>query len=73
MNNKSNTFESSMTALEEIIKKLDSDTTSLDEMIKLYEDGIKLTNLCKAKLDDAENRVTKLINQDDEFKEEPGI
>ena len=73
MSNKSNTFESSMAALEEIIKKLDSDTTSLDEMIKLYEDGINLTNLCKAKLDEAENRITTLIKEDDELKEVPGI
>ena len=73
MSNKSNTFESSIAALEKIIKKLDSDTTSLDEMIKLYEDGIKLTNLCKAKLDEAENRITTLIKEDDEFKEVPGI
>ncbi len=73
MSNKSNTFESSMAALEEIIKKLDSDTTSLDEMIKLYEDGVKLTNLCKAKLDEAENRITTLINEDDDLKEVPGI
>ena len=52
---------------------LKSGETSLDEMIKLYEDGVKLTNLCKSKLDEAENRITTLINEDGKLKEEPGI
>ena len=35
------TFEESMNSLEDVIKKLESETTSLEEMIKLYEKGIE--------------------------------
>ena len=73
MSNKEISFEASMLSLEKVIEKLESGSTSLDEMVKLYEDGIKLTQACKSKLAAAEERVTTLVNEKNELKEVPGI
>ena len=73
MTNKEVSFESSMLSLEKVIKKLESGSTSLDEMVELYEQGIKLTHACKSKLAVAEERITTLVNEKNELKEMPGI
>ena len=73
MSNKEISFEASMLSLEEVIEKLKSESTSLDEMVQLYEEGIKLTHACKSKLAAAEERITTLVNDNDELKEVPGI
>ena len=73
MSNKGISFEASMLSLEKVIEKLESGSTSLDEMVKLYEEGIKLTHTCKSKLEAAEERITTLVNDKNELKEVPGI
>ena len=73
MKKKETSFEESILSLEKVIKKLESTSTSLDEMIQLYEDGINLTNVCKSKLDVAEQRITKLVNDKGQLKEVSGI
>ena len=73
MSNKKISFEASMLSLEKVIEKLESGPTSLDEMVKLYEEGIKLTHACKSNLAAAEERITTLVNDNDELKEVPGI
>jgi exodeoxyribonuclease VII small subunit len=42
-------------------------------MVQLYEEGIKLTHLCKSKLAAAEERITTLVNDNNNLKEVPGI
>jgi len=73
MSTKEISFEESMATLEVVIEKLESGATSLDEMVQLYEEGIKLTHACKSKLAKAEERVTTLVNENNEMKEVPGI
>ena len=73
MPNKEVSFEASMLSLEKVIEKLESGSTSLDEMVQLYEEGIKLTYICKAKLASAEDRITTLLGEKDELKEVSGI
>ena len=73
MKNKEISFESSMLSLQKVIEKLESSSTSLDEMVQLYEDGIKLTHACKSKLNAAEKRITTLGNEKGELKEVPGL
>ena len=73
MSSKEISFEASMLSLEKVIEKLESGSTSLDEMVELYEDGIKLTHACKSKLVAAEERITTLVNENNELKEVPGI
>ena len=73
MSKKDISFEASMISLEKVIEKLESGSTSLDEMVRLYEEGIALTNACKSKLDAAEKRVTTLMNEKNTLKEVDGI
>lgn len=54
-------FEQSMTRLEEIVRTLESGSATLDESLKLYEEGIALVRACSAKLDEAESKI-KLLN-----------
>lgn len=53
-------FEDSLKKLEIISEKLESEEVGLDESIKLYEEGIKLSKLCFEKLNNAELKVTEL-------------
>ena len=50
-------FEEAMQALTEIVKKLESGETTLDDSITLYEQGIKLSKRCTELLDKAEQKV----------------
>ena len=51
------TFEESMTELEGIVSQLEIGEITLDDSLKLFEQGIKLTKNCRKKLDDAEKKV----------------
>lgn len=53
-------FESMMTELEEIVNKLDNDKVSLEESIKLYEEGIKLSKACQTQLTEAEKKINQV-------------
>lgn len=55
------TFEESMARLEEIVRTLEGGNATLDESLKLYEEGIALVRVCSSKLDDAEKKI-KLLN-----------
>lgn len=63
-------FEELIEKLEEITNKLEKEQLSLDESVKLFEEGIELSKKCDSKLEDAEKRITVLINKDNEIKEE---
>lgn len=54
------TYEQAMTRLDEIIKKLESNSVSLDESITLYEEGVKLAGYCDQKIRSIEDKVTKI-------------
>ncbi|MDX6549054.1 MAG: exodeoxyribonuclease small subunit [Gaiellales bacterium] len=55
------TFEQARNELEEIVRRLEDGQTSLDEALKLWERGEQLHELCRAKLDQAEQRVSELL------------
>ena len=55
------TFESATARLNEIVKSLESGTYSLDEALKLYEEGVALVRFCNNALDNAESRIKILI------------
>tara|TARA_B110000196_G_scaffold140921_1_gene122044 strand:+ start:3087 stop:3314 length:228 start_codon:yes stop_codon:yes gene_type:complete len=67
------TFEKSLSDLQSIIEELEADTLSLDKMVFLFEDGMKLMKICRTQLDEVENRITTLVKRNDEFNEKPGI
>lgn len=57
-------FEDNMKELEQIAARLESGEVTLDESLKLFETGIKLSKACKKKLDEAEKRVKILTAED---------
>lgn len=61
MENKTVSFEQAMTRLEEIVRALESGSATLDDSLKLYEEGIALVRACGTKLDEAEKKI-KLLN-----------
>lgn len=63
-------FEASMKELEEIAEKLSGGEISLDESIKLFEDGMKLSKSCQKILEDAEKKVNILLEKDGEMKKQ---
>ena len=67
------TFETALNELEAIIQELESGSPTLDEMMKLFEDGMKLMKICQAHLSEVEGRITTLIKTQDKFTEKPGI
>ena len=50
-------FETSVKRLEEITSALEKDALSLEESLKLYEEGVRLVRVCNEKLEDAERRI----------------
>jgi exodeoxyribonuclease VII small subunit len=51
------TFEQAMARLEEIVRLLESGELSLDETVRLYEEGQRLRQFCEGKLNEAEKRI----------------
>lgn len=54
------TFEKAMTRLEQIVAMLESGRCTLDESMKLFEEGTKLTAYCSKSLKTAEQKILKL-------------
>jgi exodeoxyribonuclease VII small subunit len=57
------TFEGARDELEQIVRKLEDGSTSLDEALTLWERGEQLHALCRARLDAAEERVAELLER----------
>lgn len=53
-------FEEAMQKLSDIVSKLESAEGSLDEMIRLYEEGMTLVKTCEKQLDAYEATITRL-------------
>ncbi len=63
-------FEDAMERLDEIASMLESGDFTLDEALKLYEEGVKLIRVCETKLKSVESSVKILVNKDGELTEE---
>jgi exodeoxyribonuclease VII small subunit len=57
------TYEQMMVELREIVRKIDDSSTSLDESIALYEQGILLIQACEQILTTAELKITELTQE----------
>jgi len=62
------TFEENMEQLEKIVQTLEEGTTTLDESLKAFEKGIRLSRACQKELSKAEKKVELLISENDEVK-----
>jgi exodeoxyribonuclease VII small subunit len=68
---KSADFEKSLGRLEELVDEMEGGELSLEEMIKHFEEGSKLVDLCTTKLNEVEQKIEKLVKKDGELKEVP--
>jgi exodeoxyribonuclease VII small subunit len=66
------TFEESLKKLESVVDQLEKGDLPLEESLKLFEEGVGLSAVCKQELDAAEGKVQLLIKQrDGALKAEP--
>ncbi|MDA9558761.1 exodeoxyribonuclease VII small subunit [Alphaproteobacteria bacterium] len=56
-NKKDITFEQALNSLEEIVDQLNDGEMELEKAISAYEKGMKLKNICEAKLKNAQERI----------------
>ena len=57
--------------LEKIVEDLESGELSLEQSLKTFEKGIKLTRQCQGELEKAELKVKKLVEENGELKTKP--
>jgi len=57
------TFGAALAELEQIVKALEGGQLELEESLARYERGVALLRACKARLADAEQRVTMLVGE----------
>ena len=54
-------FEAALARLEEIVKELEKGDLPLEQSLKLFEEGVKLSRICNKQLEDAERKVEILL------------
>ena len=66
------TFEKAVKRLEDIVQKLEEGKVPLDESLRLFEEGVKLSRFCNARLEEIERKIEILTKgEDGELKAEP--
>ena len=63
-------FEESMEKLEQIANELEKGELNLEESLSKFEEGMKLSKKCSEIIENAEKKITILLNKDGELKEE---
>ena len=63
-------FEENMEKLEEIVNELEKGDLNLENSISKFEEGIQLSKKCNKILEDAEKKITILLEENGEIKEE---
>lgn len=58
------TFELAIDKLEAITEKLSDGNLSLDEALKLYEEGMNIKKICIERLNAAEKKIKILVKED---------
>ena len=59
------TFEKAMGQLEEIVRQLESGDLSLENAMKKFEEGMKLSKYCSRMLDETEKKITMLMSDEE--------
>ncbi len=57
-------FEKAMARLEEIVQRLESGQASLDETIRLFEEGKRLGQDCRRQLTEVEKKIQKIVEKE---------
>lgn len=63
-------FEENLEELEKIVTDLEKGELNLDESVKRFEEGISISKECNEMLEEAEKKITILLKNGDEVKEE---
>ena len=58
-------FEAAIKRLEEIVSVLEAGDVSLEDSLKMFEEGMALAKFCSQKLNQAEKKLTKLVKKED--------
>ena len=61
---KQKTFEANLQELERIVRNLENGDLALEESLKLFEDGVKLSRQCQERLNQAERRIEILMRDE---------
>jgi len=64
-------FEDCLQQLEKIVEQLEKGDLSLEQSLKLFEDGVRLSNSCRQELEAAEGKVEILVKHGGKLKPEP--
>lgn len=54
-------FEDKLTSLEAVVERLERGELSLEDSVRLFEEGVTLSNACKTELEKAEGRIQILV------------
>ncbi|CAM4231190.1 exodeoxyribonuclease VII small subunit [Paenibacillus tarimensis] len=68
---KTQTFEEAMEQLEEIVTKLENGDVPLETAIELFQEGMRLSQLCGSKLEHVERKIEMLIETEDGVQRKP--
>ena len=60
MNQQNQTFEASMSRLEQIVRAMERGDVALEESLKLFQEGTELVQRCSKLLDDAQLQIQKV-------------
>lgn len=61
MNQQNQTFEASMSRLEQIVRAMERGDVALEESLKLFQEGTELVQRCSKLLDDAQLQIQKVM------------
>jgi len=64
-------FEEALHHLEALVQTMESGDLSLDDSLKAFEEGVKLTRICQQSLKDAEQKVMMLTEKSVDAELEP--
>lgn len=64
-------FEEAMEKLESVVEQLESGDVPLEKAIQLFEQGMKLSRICGAKLERLEQQVEKLVQENGDWVKKP--
>lgn len=64
-------FEECLQSLESIVDQLEKGNLPLEQALKLFEQGVELSNNCRKELEEAEGRVEILLKQNGKLQAEP--
>ena len=65
------TFEQAMERLDSIVSKLENGDVPLETAIELFQEGMKLSQLCGGKLEQVERKIELLIETEQGFQKKP--